>query len=131
MVLQCHRRTVKNIKEYKIISKDGKKYGYLSEYMFEGTCSVCGNLVILHCWEASDGKKYKEEHRKGQADKFLKKVSQKEQRFKGQNVDKRLYFFYREYGNTSEGCKKKCHSNISTLKLGLIDPDKGLDFFAA
>jgi hypothetical protein len=129
--LVCHDRPVEVV-EKRVISNDGIQYNYFSEFVLEGNCSVCGNLFIIHFWEAYNGKFYLE-MKNQKAEKFKKRIRHKEDRFQEQHVDRRGYLYYREYGKKADGNRKKCHSNLNTVKLGLIDPDQGLnkDFYAA
>jgi hypothetical protein len=129
--LFCHNRKI-NTKEYKVITKLGKQYNYLTESIKEGYCSYCKTFVILHTWQSSyNGKDFYNEYRGKAAKKFLKNVIQKQKCYQEEQVDKRYYLNYREYGKTNDGNIKKCYSNFNSLRLGMIDPDKGLDFFAA
>lgn len=125
MKLTCHDREIRP-KESKIITSVGKEFGYLQEFLLEGHCTHCNTLILVHLFLTYDGMHHYTEYRGKKAIRFLSKVLQKDKIYKAKKPDYRMYLNYSEYGKV-----KKCYSNLSSMKMGLRDPEEGLDFFAA
>ena len=105
--------------EYTVKTIESSKYDIGEEFIEKTNCKHCNCLLIRYIKFDKAGNLQNVEVLRGKKAKhFLDKTKIISQRYKDKLVDYRWWLPY-----TDNNKVKKCYSNLSGLKIGLIDQD--------